>query len=96
MKLKNKINQEKKTIKNKDKIRYKNKLLENEIKKKTLKNIKNINNNQNNYKKKLKQIQSQRTHLLFTRVMMKFNVRREKKKRKRKQIYWSPISSHTH
>jgi len=41
MKLKNKINQKKKTIKNKDKIRYKNKLLENEItKKKTLKNIK--------------------------------------------------------
>jgi len=37
MKLKNKINQEKKTIKNKDKIRYKNKLLENEITKKNFK-----------------------------------------------------------
>jgi hypothetical protein len=36
MKLKNKINQKKKTIKNKDKIRYKNKLLENEITKKKL------------------------------------------------------------
>jgi hypothetical protein len=36
MKLKNKINQEKKTIKNKDKIQYKNKLLENEITKKKL------------------------------------------------------------
>jgi hypothetical protein len=40
-KIKKQNKSRKKTIKNKDKIRYKNKLLENEItKKKTLKNIK--------------------------------------------------------